>query len=151
MKRTIEMSFDPAEFDEGQLGDAEFVFPDEGSERGRRTSHLGADRYRELLVLQSGLDDASLSKPYLDALPESYAAEVVVFEWLETLVDRGGFKRTYDALGYYEALDWVTGPVADDLRDHLAGVADPESAGTRAFDQDDHIESLVYIAKLASL
>ena len=31
-----------------------------------------------------------MAKPYLEALPQSYAAELLVFEWLTFLLEEGG-------------------------------------------------------------
>jgi flagellar protein FlaE len=105
--------------------------------------------YRELLPLEAGA--GSLEKPYLTALPESYAAEFVVFEWLEFLVANFGYQGANEALQYYESVGWLTGDVETRLNDYLLGIEDPESAHAKDGDIDDHKLSLVYIARLVSM
>jgi len=104
--------------------------------------------YRELLPLEAGADE--LEKPYLHTLPESYAAEYVVFEWLEYLLSRFGHQGTNEALQYYESVGWITEEVEATLNDYLLGIediADERHDG----DIDDHKLSLVYVARLASM
>lgn len=105
--------------------------------------------YRELMPLEAGADD--LSKPYLTDLPESYAAEYVVFEWLEFLLDSFGYKGANEALQYYESVGWLTETVESSLNDYLLGLENPAGAETADADIDDHKLSLVYIARLVSM
>lgn len=153
MDRLIEMSIDPRDYDLGELRgevDEGFVYPE--ADRSRRDSGeaLRSGHYRELLLLQARAEGADLEKPYLDALPGSFEAERVAFEWLEFLVEKGGFKRAHDALRHYRTLGWLTEPVERGLQDYLAGVPESDPAETRPFDQSDHLLSLIYIGKLAS-
>ena len=104
--------------------------------------------YRELLPLEASVDD--LEKPYLDALPESYAAEYVVFEWLEFLLSNFGYQGTSEALQYYESVGWLTEDVEGALNDYLLGLESP-SEEPRGGSVDDHKLSLVYIARLVSM
>lgn len=108
-----------------------------------------ADRpelYRELLPF---LHDET-EKPYLDALPETYAAELVVFEWLEYLSANAGYHGAVDALDYYASLDWITDDVRAALSDYLLGVAESQT-GEGDLDVDEHLASLVYVAKLTAM
>lgn len=131
---------------------------------GRATESLRAAQVDQLFFLQSATD--GLEKPYLRELPASFAAEEVVFEWLDFLVERGGFRRTYEALRYYRSIGWLAEPVVEDLEAYLAGfppTAEPSVDGSdatggatardhdAAFDVDDHRLSLVYVARLAAL
>ncbi|MFB6083859.1 MAG: FlaD/FlaE family flagellar protein [Halorientalis sp.] len=104
--------------------------------------------YRELLPLEAGVDD--LEKPYLDGLPESYAAEYVVFEWLEFLLSNFGYQGTNEALQYYESIGWLTEDAEAALNDYLLGLESP-SEEPRGGTVDDHKLSLVYIARLVSM
>lgn len=104
------------------------------------------DLYRELLPF---LDDET-DKPYLDALPETYAAELVVFEWLEFLTSNAGYHGTVDALDYYASLDWVTDDVRATLSEYLLGIDESET-GEGDLDVDQHMMSLVYVAKLTAM
>lgn len=65
-----------------------------------------------------------MEKPYLDALPRSYAAELVIFESLEFLVDRTGFRRTSDALPYDRSIGWLTDDAEARLREYLRSFDD---------------------------
>ncbi|MFW6017636.1 MAG: FlaD/FlaE family flagellar protein [Halapricum sp.] len=105
--------------------------------------------YRELMPLMAGNGDAS--KPYLAALPETQAAEFLIFEWLEFLLLHGGFRGARDALDYYESIDWITDGVGSDLDDYLLGIEDTGASAGSQLDVDDHLLSLVYIAKLAAM
>ncbi len=111
---------------------------------------LESGQYRELFLLQSTIGDGSLEKPYLEGLPDAYAAEILVFEWLEFLLAKSGFKRTLDVLQYYRSIEWITDGVAEQLREYLTGLEEPNGESgelTRA----DHMLSLVYIARIAAV
>lgn len=153
MNHLLEMTIDPSEYDLGELHGSPgngFVYPEEEPGVEPAEDVLRAGHYRELLLLQSGSGGPDLEKPYLDAMPATVEGEVEVFEWLEFLAEKGGFKRTYDALRHYRSLGWITEPVEQRLRDYLSGVPEPDSAETRDFDQRDHLLSLIYIGRLAS-
>ncbi|ELZ22369.1 flagella-like protein E [Halosimplex carlsbadense 2-9-1] len=108
-----------------------------------------AGLYRELLPLVGGQDD--LEKPYLRSVPDTYAAEFVVFEWLEFMLMHAGYKGAADALGYYESIDWITEDVAGQLNDYLLGIDETGSNEGNDLDVDDHMLSLVYVAKLTGM
>ncbi|WP_226010320.1 FlaD/FlaE family flagellar protein [Halomicrobium salinisoli] len=103
--------------------------------------------HRELLPF---LDD-DLEKPYLSSLPETYAAEFVVFEWLEFLLMHSGHRGAEGALAYYESVDWITEEVRDGLSEYLRGIDDAGAGDGSELDVDDHMLSLVYVAKLQSM
>jgi len=105
--------------------------------------------YRELMPLTAGNDD--VSKPYLAALPETEAAEFLIFEWLEFLLLHGDFRGAQQALTYYESIDWITEDVSSKLGDYLLGIENVGAGDTTDLDVDDHLLSLVYIAKLAAM
>lgn len=104
--------------------------------------------YRELLPFLSG---DSQEKPYLAALPETYAAEFVVFEWLEFLLMHSGYQGADEALAYYESIDWITEQVQSDLSDYLLGIDETATNDGNNLSVDDHMLSLVYIAKLTAM
>jgi flagellar protein FlaE len=106
-----------------------------------------AGLYRELLPLEAGSD---ASKPYLSELPEHYAGEHLVFEWLEFLLLHAGYQGASEALDYYESVGWITEDVQSDLDDYLLGIDDQPANDGTDLDIDDHLLSLVYVAKLAS-
>jgi len=117
--------------------------------RSRPGKALRQNQLEQLLVHETAAS-GELSKPYLTGLPDAYAAERLLFDWLEFLVLKGGFKRTMDALRYYQTVGWLTAGVEADLRDYLVGFTG-EVADTDTYDVDDHHLSLVYIARLASM
>jgi hypothetical protein len=130
---------------DGQPGGGE---PPAGAARGDRLAAGGtgrADRLERLLLHQSAADE----RPYLDGLPSGYAAEHVVFDWLEFLVDRAGYRGTVGALRYYRSVGWLTERTEDRLTEYLRGF--PEPATTEPLTVEDHQQSLVYVAKLSSL
>jgi archaellum component FlaD/FlaE len=104
-----------------------------------------ADRLEQLLLHQA----ASGERPYLDSIPAGYDAESVVFDWLDFLVGRGGYRATVDALRYYRSVGWLTERAEDQLTEYLRGFPDTVTAASLGV--EDHEQSLVYVAKLASL
>ncbi|KAB1196568.1 MULTISPECIES: FlaD/FlaE family flagellar protein [Haloferax] len=111
---------------------------------------LRSSQLEHLLVHQSRDEDDAVEKPYLRSLPDKYGAERVVFDWLEFLVLKGGFKRAMDALQYYKTVGWVTADVEETLRDYLLGFSADVEDPTE-IDVDDHLLSLVYVARLSSM
>lgn len=107
-----------------------------------------AGLYRELLPLEATND---ATKPYLDELPEHYAAENLVFEWLEFLLLHAGYQGAMEALDYYESVDWITEECESMLNDYMLGLEEGAGGDGTDLDIDDHLLSLVYIAKLASM
>ncbi|MFD1599441.1 FlaD/FlaE family flagellar protein [Halobellus rarus] len=118
--------------------------------RGRAGEALRQNQLEHLLVHETAAADGGLTKPYLGSLPDAYAAERLVFDWLEFLVLKGGYKRTMDALRYYHTVEWLTEDVEAELQDYLVGFSG-EVSETTDYDVDDHHLSLVYIARLASM
>lgn len=104
--------------------------------------------YRELLPFLSGDDH---EKPYLDTLPENYGAEFIIFEWLEFLLMHSGYKGADEALAYYESIDWITETVQSDLSDYLLGIDETATNDGNDLSVDDHLLSLVYVAKLTAM
>jgi flagellar protein FlaE len=110
---------------------------------------LRSGLYRELLPLLGSSED--IEKPYLHSVPDSYAAEFVVFEWLEFLLLHAGYKGATDALAYYESIDWLTEDVESTLNDYLLGIDEGAGSGENDLTVDDHLLSLVYVAKLTGM
>jgi flagellar protein FlaE len=138
--------------DSGRERTSEFAFGESGGpdERGGAGEALRGNQLEELFMHQSAGSDGAMQKPYLAQLPNEYAAERIVFDWLEFLVLKAGFKRTRETLRQYRLVDWITEGVEASLREYLVGFsADVEN--TRELDVADHQLSLVYIARLASM
>lgn len=132
--------------DEPGIGlDDSFPSPSEGS---GVDSSFRAGLYRKLLPLEAGND---ASKPYLASLPEHYAGEHLIFEWLEFLLLHAGYQGTMEALDYYESVDWITEDCESTLNDYMLGLGEQPSNDGTDLEMDDHLLSLVYIAKLASM
>ncbi|WP_318569795.1 FlaD/FlaE family flagellar protein [Salinigranum marinum] len=118
--------------------------------RGPAADALRSNQLEQLFLHQSATIAEEMTKPYLGSIPQKYAAERVIFDWLEFLVLKGGFKRTMDALRYYRTIDWITEDVESSLQDYLIGFSD-EGTGSHDLNVDDHQLSLVYVARLASM
>ena len=108
-----------------------------------------AGLYRELLPLEAGSGETT--KPYLRTLPNHYVGEHLVFEWLEFLLLHAGYQGATEALSYYESVDWITEDVEATLNDYLLGIDDAAANDDNDLDVDDHMLSLVYVAKLSSM
>lgn len=111
---------------------------------------LDATRERELLRLDAAAGD--LERPYLPRLPEALAAEYAVFEWLDFLTRKAGFKRALRALEYYRTVGWIGEPAEERLREYLVGMDAEHPRGEEGgLGVDDHLLSLVYVGRLAAM
>ncbi|AOW80559.1 flagella E [Halodesulfurarchaeum formicicum] len=109
-------------------------------------------RLKELLLLEGGADPADLERPYLERVPEQYAARLTVFEWLQFTLERAGSRQTLQALEYYGDIGWLGEGAAADLRDYVRVFEDGGTGdGGHSLQTADHLVSLVYIARLASM
>lgn len=116
------------------------------------SASVASDQVKELLLLESGTDPADLERPFLTAIPDQYAGRLTLFEWLEFVLGHAGVRRTLEAIEYYANIGWIAEDVADDLRDHVRAFRDvARSTDTRDLETADHVLSLVYVARLASL
>jgi len=96
------------------------------------------------------LSGPAVSRPYLDRLPDAYAAQLEAFEWLEGLLTAGGHDATTSALAYYESIGWLSEHSREELEDVVSGLSAPgPEAAAPSLGIDDHRESLLYIARLA--
>ena len=107
-----------------------------------------AGLYRELLPLEAGGD---AEKPYLEGLPEENSGEHLIFEWLEFLLLHAGHQGAREAVAYYESVGWITEDCESELKDYMLGLDEQAATDPADLDVDDHLLSLVYIAKLASM
>ncbi|MFW5924219.1 MAG: FlaD/FlaE family flagellar protein [archaeon] len=122
------------------------------AETGTKTTPMNADEVKELLLLESGADPGDLERPYLTAIPDNYAGRLTLFEWLDFALRRAGVGRTLEALDYYENVGWISEDIAVSLRDHVRAFQDvARSETTTEFETADHVVSLVYVARLASM
>lgn len=111
-----------------------------------------SDQVKELVRLESGADPAALERPFLTSIPEQYAGRLTLFEWLDFVLGRAGVRRTLEALEYYENIGWISDEVAEELRDHVRAFRDVAREGsTTELETTDHVLSLVYVARLASM
>ena len=120
--------------------------PEARSERpcrgGRRAGRgTGAFELRSL--------GAAVERPYLARLPDSYDAQVEIFEWLEGLLATCGREPALEALEYYESVGWLSGDSRESLEGFIEGLTAPEPPEPRSLDVDHHRESLRYVARLA--
>lgn len=90
---------------------------------------------------------AGRSRPYLDSLPPGYGREVLILEWIEFLVERGGPGGAREAIDYYEEIGWVGTEAADQLLTFLDEYPEHDH-GDRALTMGDHGTSLEYVAQL---
>jgi len=91
--------------------------------------------------------DGDDGKPYLSSVPEGFAEDLIVIEWLEFLVEQAGYRETSRAIDYYETIGWIDESVAEALADYLRGFDDVDDTGS-GLTIDHHTESLRYISQL---
>lgn len=120
-------------------------------------------RFEKVLLPTDGeaapdLSAEELEKPYLESLPDGYAADAVVLEWLDWLVSAADGETAAHAIGYYESIGWLTDDARDELLGYLEGLGAPGTVdGTAsvaeppaALDLQDHLRSLQYVTELAT-
>ena len=95
----------------------------------------------------SETDTSDDGKPYLATMPEGFAADMILIEWLEFLTSQAGYRETSRAIDYYETIGWIDQSVADDLAEYLRGFDDIADSGD-GLTIDHHTESLRYISQL---
>lgn len=116
------------------------------------TGEFPKSQLKELILLQGGTDPADLERPYLESVPDQYAARLTLFEWLQFALERVGSQRTLEALEYYVDIGWLSESAEAELREHVRVFQDATvEEGKHTFDTADHLVSLVYIARLASM
>lgn len=86
---------------------------------------------------------------YLTAIPPTANAELLVFDWVSMLREQTDTAGAPGAIRYYTTLDWITPDVADDLTTRVVGLRGPTSDCELRV--EDHLTSLRYVARLASL
>jgi archaellum component FlaD/FlaE len=89
-------------------------------------------------------------RPYLERVPEGYAAELVLLDWARHLVDEGDAAGAVDAFRHYERLGWISEPV----RRRLATLAtelceEPAATAPGELGTTHHQRSLEYVSRLA--
>lgn len=90
----------------------------------------------------------------LDSLAQGYAVDVVVFEWLSTLVADASPAGALKALDYYETIGWISTDVRDQLEATLGGPTidgDVDPSAPRDLTARQHGESYDYVLTLRTL
>ncbi|WP_440771042.1 FlaD/FlaE family flagellar protein [Natronorubrum sp. DTA28] len=91
----------------------------------------------------------------LATLADTYATDIIVFEWLTQLVRTGGSAATLRAISYYAEIGWID----EEVKSHLEGVlsgpdldihVDPETT-PEELTAEDHADSYTYIMKLQEI
>ncbi|MFC7214196.1 FlaD/FlaE family flagellar protein [Saliphagus sp. GCM10025334] len=100
-------------------------------------------------------DDANASDVTLARLSNTYASDIIVFEWLTALVRTGGPAATLRAISYYREIGWISEDVKDHLESVLSGPdldmhVDPETTPDE-LTAEDHADSYTYIMKLQEI
>ena len=94
-------------------------------------------------------DHSDVERPYLSRLPDSYDAQVEIFEWLAWLLETCGRESTLEALAYYESVEWLSEDSRESLKAFVEGLTATELPEPRPLNVDHHRESLRYVMRLA--
>ncbi|WP_121741732.1 FlaD/FlaE family flagellar protein [Natronorubrum halophilum] len=91
----------------------------------------------------------------LTALPNTYATDIIVFEWLTQLVRTAGSAATLRAISYYAEIGWIDERVKTHLEGVLSGPdldihVDPGTA-PEELTAEDHADSYTYIMKIREI
>lgn len=103
---------------------------------------------------ESGRGDIPGRRPVLESVPDSYAGEVLVMEWLSVLMEGSGPADALRAVGHYEDAGWISREVRDHLVDVIGGpTLDVHVDPTRSSEStaDEHAVSHRYLSVLARL
>lgn len=136
------MALDPSDYDVAELRTG----PAAGDETGAEAI-VRSKQHRELAEREAMADH--LERPYLRRVPETYSAELVVFDWLEYLQSEAGFRGALEAIRLYRSLGWLAADVEEQLDEYLRSFEEDGSTPGR-LGPAAHRRSLVYIARLAS-
>lgn len=101
-----------------------------------------------IATILAALSRAAVSKPYLDRLPDTYASQLEVFDWLEGMLSVAGRDETVAALEYYESIGWLSETSREQLEEIVTGLQTPDTTDG-SLDSEDHRQSLVFVARLA--
>ncbi|WP_408957131.1 FlaD/FlaE family flagellar protein [Natrinema sp. 74] len=91
----------------------------------------------------------------LESLADTYATDIIVFEWLTELVRTAGPAATLRAISYYDEIGWIDDEVKGQLEATLSGPdldihVDPEATPDE-LTAEDHADSYTYIMKLQEI
>lgn len=120
------------------------------SHRDRGTRSKGAREYG--LDSPHGMADPSKPVPVrLTQLPESFAGQMTILDWLEELTSICGHEGTLDALQFYEKIGWVSAGSREELEAYATGLTEAAPEDTKPLMGTHHRSSLRYVAKLARM
>lgn len=96
--------------------------------------------------------DNGAAKPYLKRLPAGYMAELVILEWVDFLRQSAEMDEVLWTIDYYQRIDWIGEPVAEQLRTVVDGLSTDTIDGGPPDDGsitvEDHKRSLEFISRL---
>jgi archaellum component FlaD/FlaE len=126
--------------------------PEPASEREQHDVRPDASAWREDVDSGGWADAQSDEAVALAGLADTYATEIIVFEWLTSLVSTAGPAATLRAVAYYEEIGWISPRVKTYLESVISGPdldmnVDP-SRDPNELTAEDHAESYEYIMKL---
>ncbi|MDG5758811.1 FlaD/FlaE family flagellar protein [Natronococcus sp. A-GB1] len=140
--------------DTGEATEAETISFDD-LKSGVETEPAGAveDEPEPEPTADPQLEDRDADEPTLQSLPDAYATDVIVFEWLADLLESGGPRATLEALSYYVELGWIDPEVRVQLEAVLSGPGLETEASAKATEltADDHADSYAYVMQLREL
>ncbi|WP_207591452.1 FlaD/FlaE family flagellar protein [Halomontanus rarus] len=98
------------------------------------------------------VEDEDADDVTLNTLANTFATDILVFEWLTELVRTGGPAATLRAISYYHEIGWIGRGVKEHLESVLSGPdldihVDPASTPDE-LTAEDHADSYTYIMKL---
>ena len=126
--------------------------PPEGASDGAGADGDGAHAPPSAPVSEAVSDPDT--RPVLESVPDSYAGEVLVMEWLSVLMEGSGPADALRAVGHYEDAGWISREVRDHLVDVIGGPTldvhiDPTQS--RESTADEHAISYRYLSVLTQL
>lgn len=135
--------------------------PTESTEQAASVTESDSANKNTGVTSERSVQNGNERKPYLEELPAGFDVELVVMEWLEFLAKNSDIRTAFDAIDYYENMEWISGEVATDLSTALSGIASTDGAqseskvaartdgaGVPGLTIEHHRKSLQYISRL---
>ncbi|GBE56932.1 archaeal flagella protein [archaeon BMS3Bbin16] len=117
--------------------------------------HAEETRVKAAIGTEDEDESLNLDGPILSEISDSPIDLFFILKWLDFMLKQGGYYTLLEALDFYVDVEWISQGVKELLVRHAKGIRNSTSdiaadaCGAMSF--DDHMTSLIFISKLASV